>query len=202
MTLAVSVCVCHKSKRLNESGWVLMRHHRLGRRRSAELTISPSSDARPLQFVAQTVKPLSTARFSRAGQLATDSWYLYSVETTTVERWEHTYRGDRVSGHHRSRHIRAPAASWSGCRFSRPCTHRRRPHWPEWATCRWLPGSSIYTFPDSILHTDVDCWLFIKRQIRRNSLTDYELIHQLVVYVFVYLFKQSISQATNQSPTN
>ena len=44
---------------------------KLNRRRSTKLTVRPSSDARPLQFKLCARQALSTARYSRAGQLAT-----------------------------------------------------------------------------------------------------------------------------------
>jgi len=43
----------------------------MDRRRSTKLTIPPSSDSRPLQFITCDRQALSTARYSRAGQLAT-----------------------------------------------------------------------------------------------------------------------------------
>jgi len=57
----------------------------LDRRRSAELAIPPSSDARPLWFITVNVRPsLSTARsIRRAGRLATADtcikWLNYST---------------------------------------------------------------------------------------------------------------------------
>jgi len=44
---------------------------KLDRRRPTKLTMPPSSDARPLQFITGDRKALSTARFRCAGQLAT-----------------------------------------------------------------------------------------------------------------------------------
>jgi len=44
---------------------------KLDSRRSTKLTVSPSSDARPLEFITGDRQALSTARYSRAGQLAT-----------------------------------------------------------------------------------------------------------------------------------
>jgi len=53
---------------------------KLDRRRSTELTIPPSSDARPLQFSTRDRRALSTARCSRAGQWATADTCSHNVD--------------------------------------------------------------------------------------------------------------------------
>jgi len=53
--------------------WTLRASERdkLDRRRSTKLTVPPSSDSRPLQFIRGDRQALSTERYSRAGELAT-----------------------------------------------------------------------------------------------------------------------------------
>ena len=52
---------------------------KLDRRRYTKMTIPLSSDARPLQFITGDRHALSTARYSRAGQLATATTCLLSA---------------------------------------------------------------------------------------------------------------------------
>jgi len=59
---------------------------KLDSRRSTKLTVSPSSDARPLEFITGDRQALSTARYSRAGQLATADTFVSSVTAQTLRQ--------------------------------------------------------------------------------------------------------------------
>ena len=60
---------------------------KLDRRPSTKLTIPPSSESRPLQLITCDRQALSTARHSRAGQLATADTCLMSGASTPYKRW-------------------------------------------------------------------------------------------------------------------
>ena len=78
-TLSKTADLGHFASAYRSSKHVIERD-KLDRRRSTELTIPPSSDARPLQFSTRDRRALSPARCSRAGQWATADTCSHNVD--------------------------------------------------------------------------------------------------------------------------